>query len=225
MLFQLIRSISGGGNLKESIIMVLMCIPVVLIALSLHELSHGLAAYALGDDTAKKMGRLSINPLRHLDPIGAIMLFVFGFGWAKPVPVNVQNFKNRKGGMALTALAGPFANFILSFIGYFLSALCLKQLFVSDSELMYALYLFFYVFYSLNLGLAIFNLIPIPPLDGSRILMVILPERLYFKFMRYERYIVLIVLLALFTGILDVPLSIAMNAVENLFAWIVGAIL
>ena len=168
---------------------------VTLIALTLHEFSHGYAAYKLGDPTAKNFGRLSLNPLKHLDPIGAIMMIFFHFGWAKPVPVNARYFKNPKRGFAITALAGPVSNIISAFLSAFLYLLILALFkdVVFTSQFLYSLVknllLFVYLFHVINIGLGVFNLLPIPPFDGSRILYSLLPTKAYFAVMRYERQI------------------------------------
>jgi Zn-dependent protease len=182
----------------------ILSILAVIIALSIHEFSHGLIAYKLGDNTAKSLGRLTINPLKHLDPIGALTMLFFRFGWAKPVPINPRNFKKPKRDFALTALAGPLSNIILAFFSALLFLIFLK-LYTGAKEsflnvLLYNTCLFFSIFTSLNIGLGVFNLIPVPPFDGSRILNVILPEKLYFKIMKYERRIYLFVILWLFAG-------------------------
>ncbi len=192
-----------------------------LIALTVHEFSHGLAANKLGDPTAKSLGRLSLNPLKHLDPFGALCMIFFHFGWAKPVPINPRYFKKPKRDFAITALAGPLSNLIISLISA-LGYLLLEKAFLGTQfnslfayNLLYIFVLFVFVLHSVNLGLAIFNLIPIPPLDGSRILNVILPERTYFKIMRYERQIYLGLIAWLFLGdivktaLLSVPLVAA----------------
>ena len=168
----------------------LIMIFCVLLSLSVHEACHGLVAYWGGDRTAKYSGRISINPFHHLDLFGTLSLLLFGFGWAKPVPVNPWNFKNKKLGMVLTALGGPLSNIILGFIGY------IGWTFISPGEV-FSLICYYLVIY--NIGLGIFNLIPIPPLDGSKILNAILPRRYYFKLMQYERYgfIALIILINL----------------------------
>ena len=183
------------------IISLLCALPGTLIALSFHEFSHAFAAHRLGDDTAKRAGRLSLNPLRHLDPIGAICMLLFRFGWAKPVPIDARNFKKPKRGMALSALAGPVSNLLLAFVGIFIFALVTPHLSVEGengviyyqrgAEWQLAVYLVLYSFYALNLALAVFNFLPIPPLDGSRIFLSFLPDRLYFRVMRYERVILL----------------------------------
>ena len=175
-----------------------------LIALTVHEYAHGFTAYLLGDDTAKSMGRLSLNPIKHLDIFGAICMVLFHFGWAKPVPIDPRNFKNPKRGFAITAIAGPLTNLILGFITTFIYVLCINTFrktgdAFTDNLLINTL-LFLIYFFSINIGLGIFNLIPVPPFDGSRILNVVLPQRLYFKIMKYERQIYLGVIAWLFLG-------------------------
>lgn len=203
----------------------LMRIPVILLSLTIHEVAHGWIASRLGDPTAKNLGRLSLNPLKHLDPIGTIMMLVVGFGWAKPVPINVRYFKNKRRDMALTALAGPVSNLVIAFIGIFFYMVLSRTLYnalVSGNSLAYVIVLFFYVFYTLNLYLAIFNLLPIPPLDGSRILFIILPDRYYFGIMKYERYIMLVMMLLLFTGMFTAPLSFIVSAIETGMKAVIG---
>ena len=177
-----------------------------LIALTAHEYCHGYAAYRLGDPTAKSLGRLTLNPIRHLDPIGALCMILFHFGWAKPVPINPRYFKNPKKGFAIVAIAGPAINLILSFLsaGAYLLLWALVKDVAFTSELWFNVakngLLFLFIFHSLNLGFALFNLIPLPPLDGSRLLSVILPPKQYFGLMRYERYIYFGLLGWLFIG-------------------------
>ena len=182
----------------------ILSILAVAIALSIHEFSHGLIAYKLGDDTAKSMGRLTINPLKHLDPIGALTMIFFRFGWAKPVPINPRNFKKPKRDFALTAIAGPLSNIILAFFSALLFLIFLKVYQGADGgfaeAILYNTCLFFSIFTSLNVGLGVFNLIPVPPFDGSRILNIVLPQRLYFRVMKYERQIYWIVIAWLFGG-------------------------
>jgi len=177
-----------------------------LIALTVHEFSHGYIAYRLGDPTARAMGRLSLNPIKHLDPVGAICMIVFRFGWARPVPIDPRYFKRPKRDFALCALAGPLSNLILAVLIGFLYSLLLSVFggiqFTNAFlfELCQNLLNFLFIFHYVNLGLTVFNLIPVPPLDGSRILNVILPDRIYFKIMRYERKIYLGLIIWLLVG-------------------------
>lgn len=189
----------------DYIVEILITIPIVLIALTFHECAHGFVAYKLGDATAKNLGRLSLNPIKHIDIIGAICMLLFKFGWAKPVPINTRYFKKPRRDIALSALAGPVSNMLLGFIGCFLYAL--SQHILSDAVfesrnfaywLCYAWLLFIFNFAWLNISLALFNLIPLPPLDGSRIFLSFLPPKAYFKVMRYEREIAIAFFVILF---------------------------
>ena len=202
-----------------------------LIILSIHEFAHAYAAYKLGDNTARNLGRLSLNPIKHLDPIGAVCMVLFHFGWAKPVPINARNFKNPKRDFALTALAGPAVNLICAFFSAFLYLLVFALLrdITFESEFLFSLadntLLFIYLFHVINVGIGIFNLIPIPPLDGSRLLNVMLPTKTYFKIMRYERNIYFAVVGWLLLGdyakraLLSIPL-VASNPVLSFIAGI-----
>lgn len=172
-----------------------LIIPAAFFAIVLHEISHGYIALLLGDRTAKDGGRLSLNPVHHLDPIGLVCMIIFGFGWAKPVPVNPNNFKNRKLGMSIVALAGPVSNVILAFAALLTMALLLKTKAVSGTVVFYIREIvlnFLYIFAMLDIGLAVFNFIPVPPLDGSKILFSVLPNRAYGFVLKYERYGMLI---------------------------------
>ncbi len=223
MLFRILNQSSLSMGQKLTYILILaFC---VLFSLSVHEFSHGLAAYAVGDKTAKYSGRLSLNPLAHLDPFGAICLFLFGFGWAKPVPVNPWNFKNKKGGMILTALAGPFSNFLLAFIAMVIYTLLGGLRFSSASfgfTLASVFYELAYYMIMINLGLGLFNLIPVPPLDGSKVLTAILPERTYFKLMDYERYGFIILIILINTPIFNSFLNMCQSAVISFYSNIIG---
>lgn len=183
----------------------------VLLCLTVHELCHGLAAYALGDRTAKRAGRLSLNPIRHIDPVGFVMLLVAHVGWAKPVPVDMRHFKHPKRDMALTALAGPVSNFLLALLALGCGTLLLKLAPGVDSPAFtYAIFFLCYIAV-LSVGLGVFNLIPIPPLDGSRLLSAVLPDRLYYGLMRYERWLMLAVIALAGFGFLAGPLDVCMG--------------
>ncbi len=192
---------SADYEISYKILQLLICIVALLPALTFHEWAHGYAAYKLGDETAKADGRLSLNPLDHLDPIGSLMLLLVGFGWAKPVPVMTRNFKKPKRDFALVSLAGPLANFLLALVSGLLFVLMLfivSENDLTDSNTMEALTDVFYYSMAFNIGLGTFNLIPIPPLDGSNILMGILPQRAamqYSKIRYYTRYILLAVII------------------------------
>jgi len=182
--------------------------PPLLLALTFHEFAHGYVAYQLGDPTAKNLGRLTLNPLKHLDPIGTIAFFFIKFGWAKPVPVNPQYFKDPKRDMLWVALAGPATNFVLAIV----SAALAKGLWFFASQLPYStmaeailvpLNGMLIASVWINLVLCIFNFLPIPPLDGSRILMGLLPNRLAASYMKFERYGFVLVLVLAFTGVLS----------------------
>lgn len=210
MLFDLIR---GGHSMLEILAGVFASLFVVFCTLPFHEYAHALVATKLGDQTARLSGRLSLNPMRHIDPLGALMIVLVGFGYAKPVPVNPRNFKNPKVGMALTALAGPCANLLMATVFLLLKNIIL--LFPTSNPIVLALAYFFIFAASINIGLAVFNLLPIPPLDGSRILQLIIPSKYYFKFLQYERYVVIVVFVLLLTGILSRPLGYLQTLLYN----------
>ncbi len=190
--------------MQDRIIEFIMHGIVLLTAFPVHECAHALAAHWLGDDTAKNQGRISLNPLRHLDLFGTVFMLLAGFGWAKPVPINANNFKNRKVGMAVSSLAGPLSNVLMSYV----SIVICKILTYSSYGNSYvnALADVFWYATILNLVLAVFNLLPVPPLDGSRIFNLVLPEKLYFKVMKYENIIFGILFLSIWLGFLDKPL-------------------
>lgn len=196
----------------------LLSVLPALICITLHECAHGYAAWRLGDDTAKRAGRLTLNPIRHIDVIGLVMLVVFRFGWAKPVPVNMYNFKDPKRGMALTAAAGPLSNLLLTVVTLFIYGLLFIPL-RSSTWGAYVLQMVYTTAY-LSLTLALFNIIPIPPLDGSKVLYSFISERSYRKLMYYERYgmVFLLVLIVVMNRLPVDPLSSAANWVfDRLF--------
>ena len=195
-------------------------VAAIFLCLTIHESCHGLAALALGDPTAKSMHRLSLNPLRHIDLLGLVMMFVAGFGWAKPVPVDPRYFKKPKQGMAVTALAGPVSNFILALLTMGISKVI--YLYAPYNAVWDTLFVFcLYTLAPLSIGLGLFNLIPIPPLDGSKVLGAFLSDRAYFTLMRYERYGMLVLLALSFLGVGDGFISRAIlgvyGAMFNLF--------
>lgn len=194
-----------------------MCF-VVFCATPLHEYAHALIAVKLGDETPRNRGRLTINPTAHIDPIGALMIFLFGFGYAKPVEVRMRHFKKPKRDMALVALAGPVSNFIQAFICMFAFSGVTTFYTKTGNEVLQYLALFFFFAATVNVNLGVFNFIPIPPLDGSRIATALLPNKIYFKIMQYERYIMIGLWVLLFTGILSKPLSAVSSFIIGTFA-------
>ena len=190
-------SLLSSGDIKNTIIQLILSVPIVLFALSCHEAAHAYAAYKMGDRTAFNLGRMTVNPAKHLDLWGTLCMIAFGFGWAKPVPINPRNFDNPKKGMAITGIAGPLANLILGIIGAFFCSLTWfieVKVVMSGTinetllSLFSVLYAFFYLWAMYNFIFMVFNLIPVPPFDGSRFIGVLLPTRIYFKIMQYERY-------------------------------------
>ena len=200
--------------LWEMVVTVLSCV----LCITFHETCHGLAAYFLGDPTAKRAGRLSLNPLKHIDVFGLVMLAVAKFGWAKPVPVDMRNFKKPKAGMAVTALAGPVGNVVLAAVALMCYSVVTFYLNLVDSSLLYYVQLFFLMTAVLSCGLAVFNLFPVPPLDGSKILAAVLPDQWYAKLMRYERYGMIVLMVLLVSGVLDTPLSVLRDGLLDALA-------
>ena len=201
-LFRLLRN----GDTTGAILFVLSGCFVVFVCSPIHELAHGWVAYKLGDKTAKSEGRLTFNPIKHIDPIGMIMILLFGFGFAKPVPVSMRNLKNPKRDMALVAIAGPAANIILAYISAFMYYLAIFVLKGSAAGALISL--FFYYSAYINIALAAFNLIPLPPLDGSKVLAAFLPNKAYYKYMMFERYAMIALLVLIATGALDKILEV-----------------
>ena len=213
----------------NEIISLLLMIPGVLLTLAVHECAHGWMSYQLGDPTARNLGRLTLNPIKHIDPIGFLCMVFFHFGWAKPVPVNARYYKKPRRDMALVAAAGPLSNVImmitalfLAYLSYFIYAVSAKDgysfgyfwylwqgvegiLFPEEigAKLMFLWFTFLMNLAILNASLAVFNLLPIPPLDGSRIAFIFLPVKFYFGIMRYERYIQIAMFALLWIGVFD----------------------
>lgn len=193
-----------------------------LFCLTVHELCHGLVAYRLGDPTAKNAGRLTLNPIRHIDVLGLALMITAKVGWAKPVPVDPRNFKHPKRGMALTALAGPVSNFLLAWVFLLLGGWVTRL----APGLSWSLpeWVFWGVYYLrqflvnaavLSVGLGVFNLFPIPPLDGSKIFFSLFPDKVYYTVLRYERYVMLVMLAAVWFGLLDKPLTFLITRAVN----------
>lgn len=198
---------------------------VLMTAIPIHECAHAWASDKLGDPTAKNLGRLTLNPMAHLDVFGSILMILTGFGWAKPVPVATRHFKSIKKGMLLSALAGPAANIVLALIVMILYKLWANILFpilpvsyVTASAIAQILY----IMCILNINLAVFNLLPVPPLDGSRILTAVLPARIYYKIMQYEQYIIYGIFFLLLLGVLDGPLTFLRAGVYGILDFITG---
>lgn len=179
-----------------------------LICITLHECAHGYTALLLGDTTAKDMGRLSLNPLKHFDIMGFVMMAFAGFGWAKPVPIDMRRFRDPKRGMAITAAAGPLTNLVIALVFLFLYGLMVPL--VHGTVGYYAALMTFRTA-TLSLGLAVFNVLPIPPLDGSKVLYSVISDRAYYKLMRYERYGMILLFALVLTGVLSKPLNIVLN--------------
>ncbi len=203
----LISLLTSGRSILDILIVLLLTVPAMMLALSAHETAHGYVAWKCGDSTAYNLGRLSLNPIHHLDPIGLVCLLIFGFGWAKPVPINTRNFRDPKKGMALSALAGPAANLLLGLLCALLAGVCwvfYVRIYAGALALpQFLARMIFWLYQALMYGgfinfvYMLFNLIPIPPFDGSRIALAFLPTNIYFKMMRYERQIMFGLLIAL----------------------------
>ena len=198
----------------------------VILAMSIHEMAHGLVSYWLGDPTAKLQGRISLNPFAHVDWLGVLCLLLFHFGWAKPVPVDPSYYKDRKTGIIWTSFAGPVANFLLAFVCIFCLILILKlnPLFLY-SDLGSLLESILSMTATLNIGFGLFNLIPVPPLDGSKVLFAFLPDEQYYRFIQGSPFFMLVLVILIYLGILSQPLSMMQNGIWNAFVQICSFLL
>lgn len=217
----------------EGIASTLLSLPIVFFSLSIHEYAHGYVANKLGDPTARNLGRLTLNPVKHIDPIGFICMLFLGFGWAKPVPINTRHFKKPRRDMALTALAGPVTNLLTGFI-FFLLYYIASSIIIGNEAWMQMMFepfsvpslilSFLYSGATLNVYLAVFNMLPIPPFDGSRFFYIFLPVKWYFGIMKYERIIMVVMIVLLWTGILTVPLTFISQLILQGMAFLLNLI-
>ena len=226
----MLSSLFRGGFSSEALVQLLLLIPIILFSISAHEFAHGFAAYKLGDETARNYGRLTLNPLKHIDILGFIMLLFAGIGWAKPVPVNTRHMKNSRLGFVLVSLAGPLTNLIIAIISAFLyccSDVLLLHLIANGCgegilRTCSLVITFFGLSMTLNVGYAVFNMIPIPPLDGSRLLTACIPRKAAVWFFKNEHIIQIALFAILILGILDGPIFGAIDFVTGLIAKFVG---
>ena len=227
MLISLFRS--GNVNLLTVIVYIISVLLTIFLVLPLHECAHGFVANKLGDSTAKRMGRLTLNPMAHIDYIGAALMILIGFGWAKPVPVDSRKFKNPRAGMALTALAGPVSNLLAAIVAGLLSNVFMVMYYkgiisagpeIFGTSLLVYLFLFFEFLISINIGLAVFNFLPVPPLDGSKILMAFLPDNAIRWISEREGTITMILFIVIMMGGFNGILNIADKYLYNFISWL-----
>lgn len=218
----LIQLLSGRLDFASALAQIFAILLIVFLVLPFHEWAHAFTALKLGDTSVQYRGRLTLNPLAHIDPFGALALLLFGFGWAKPVPVDPRNFKNPKLGMGIVALMGPVANIVAAIVGglIFHAIAAFAPSFFSGQGFGYYVYLFLSYYISVNVSLAVFNLLPIPPLDGSKILFIFLPDKAVAWFYRYQNIISIVLIALLWFGVLSIPLNFLSKYVLTFVNWL-----
>lgn len=208
--------------MNETILDYLIKALVLFTAVPVHECAHAWVAEKMGDDTGRKQGRITLNPFAHLTLWGSLMMILVGFGWGKPVMVDSRNFKNPKKGMVLTSLAGPASNFIMAFLSMIVYKVLAFLSYAKDSSTLDMLATVFVYITLINISLAVFNFLPIPPLDGSKIFNAILPEKWYFTIMKYENFIFIALIVLVYSGLLDAPLSFLQDKVIDIMLFLTG---
>lgn len=214
---------SGNFSMQQIIAQILAVLVVVFLVLPFHEWAHAMTAYCLGDKGIKQRGRLSLNPLSHIDPIGALMLLLIGFGWAKPVPIDPRYFKHPKLGMAITAVMGPVANIVAALVGllaFNLIRFNVPDWLINAGDTPSILYYFLSFYVTVNISLAVFNLIPIPPLDGSKVLFLFLPDKAVNFMYQYQRFFYIGLFVLIWSRALDGVLGFCTNGLLNGLEWL-----